>query len=380
MRADCVHTAKLFRRSSLRGSLDADWQIELITSEPELVTPTGCCFDSSGRLLVIECHTHFPPDEYDGPKEDRIYRFDDHDGDGVLDRQRLFFEGGSATMGLARLDDGWIAVASRSRVVRIRDGDDDGVADQHEVLIELKTSETYPHNGLAGLAVSDDGFLYVGQGENLGKPYELIAADGSKQIGGGEGGNIFRCRFDGSELERIATGFWNPFGMQYRSCGSAVDRRQRSRRDATVPLASSDRRGRLWVSVPVRAGRHASAAKLERRVSGHAADGCGDGGGTVHVIAPTGGNCGLPVGATIASNATSWPPRERPGQVIPRSSFRETRTFDPAGMAVAPDGSIYVTDWVDRSYPVHGKGRLWRLSRKPEAPPITDQFPRTVQT
>jgi putative heme-binding domain-containing protein len=35
--------------------------------------------------------------------------------------------------------------------------------------------------------------------------------------------------------------------------------------------------------------------------------------------------------------------------------------FRPTGMAVAPDGSLFFADWVDRSYPVHGKGRLWRL-------------------
>ncbi len=48
---------------------------------------------------------------------------------------------------------------------------------------------------------------------------QLVAADGSKQIGGGEGGNIFRCRFDGSKLERHATGLWNPFGLYFDHTG-----------------------------------------------------------------------------------------------------------------------------------------------------------------
>ncbi len=153
--------------------LDPDWQIELIASEPNLVTPTGCCFDEKGRLLVIECHTHFPPEGYDGPKQDRIYLFDDSDGDGVLDRQRLFYEGGSATMGLCRLDDGWIAVSSRSEVSRIRDSDGDDSADQRELLVSLETEQTYPHNGLTGIAVSTDQWLYIGQGENMGDPYAV---------------------------------------------------------------------------------------------------------------------------------------------------------------------------------------------------------------
>jgi hypothetical protein len=36
--------------------------------------------------------------------------------------------------------------------------------------------------------------------------------------------------------------------------------------------------------------------------------------------------------------------------------------FRPTGMAVAPDGSIYFGDWVLRDYPVHGRGRIWRLA------------------
>lgn len=36
--------------------------------------------------------------------------------------------------------------------------------------------------------------------------------------------------------------------------------------------------------------------------------------------------------------------------------------FRPTGMAIAPDGSLYFGDWVLRDYPVHGRGRIWRLT------------------
>ena len=36
--------------------------------------------------------------------------------------------------------------------------------------------------------------------------------------------------------------------------------------------------------------------------------------------------------------------------------------FRPTGLAVAPDGSLYIGDWMLRDYPVHGRGRIWRLS------------------
>src|SRR5690606_33872077 len=37
---------------------------------------------------------------------------------------------------------------------------------------------------------------------------------------------------------------------------------------------------------------------------------------------------------------------------------------------------VYFTDWVDKSYPLHGKGRLWRLKRNaPQDQASTPDFP-----
>ena len=40
---------------------------------------------------------------------------------------------------------------------------------------------------------------------------------------------------------------------------------------------------------------------------------------------------------------------------------RGGENFRPVGIALAPDGSLYFSDWVDKSYNLHGKGRVWRL-------------------
>jgi len=48
--------------------------------------------------------------------------------------------------------------------------------------------------------------------------------------------------------------------------------------------------------------------------------------------------------------------------------------FRPVDFAVAQDGSLFITDWVDRSYNIHGKGRIWRL-RKTVAPSIPAVVP-----
>src|SRR3954468_6274254 len=58
-------------------------------------------------------------------------------------------------------------------------------------------------------------------------------------------------------------------------------------------------------------------------------------------------------------------------QLVPRgSSYGAQRDivvqgdddFRPTGMAIAPDGSLYFGDWVLKDYPVHTRGRIWRLS------------------
>ncbi|MBC7816385.1 MAG: c-type cytochrome, partial [Planctomycetaceae bacterium] len=36
--------------------------------------------------------------------------------------------------------------------------------------------------------------------------------------------------------------------------------------------------------------------------------------------------------------------------------------FRPVGLATAPDGSLFCTDWVLRDYKLHGHGRIWRIS------------------
>src|SRR5262245_18311046 len=56
--------------------------VELFASAPDIVHPIATDFDSKGRLLVVEIHTHFRPTKYDGPKFDRIRVLEDTNGDG----------------------------------------------------------------------------------------------------------------------------------------------------------------------------------------------------------------------------------------------------------------------------------------------------------
>ncbi|MGE0374534.1 MAG: PVC-type heme-binding CxxCH protein [Planctomycetaceae bacterium] len=335
-------------------------KLDLVASDPDIVTPIGLTFEHRGRLLVVESHTHFPPDDYAGPRSDRIRILEDTDGDGRADRFTSFLEGTVKTMSLRRGPDDWVYVATRMQVFRTRDSDGDGQADASEVIATLQTAGDYPHNGLCGLCFDAGGNLYFGLGENLGASYTLAGSDGTELSGGGEGGNIYRCTVDGKGLTQVATGFWNPFGICTDSAGRvfAVGNDP----DASPPC-------RL-VHV-VDGGDYGFQFRYGRSGKHPLQAWDGELPGTLPMVAGTGEapSAVLPWHGRLY--ASSWGEHRIERFTLKShgasvSADREIVVqgddqFRPVDLAIAPDGSLYFTDWVDRSYNVHGKGRVWRL-------------------
>jgi len=353
-------------RASEPRVLDARWSLERIAGEPEIVTPIGIAFDHRGRVLVVECHTHFPPEAYAGPKSDRIRIAEDTDNDGKLDRWTTFFEGTRATMSLRRGPEPWIYVATRMEVFRICDRDGDDRAETVEPIAKLETPGDYPHNGLCGLAFDPRGGLYFGLGENLGAPYRLVGSDGTALTGGGEGGNIYRCEADGSRLARIATGLWNPFGI-------CVDREGRVFTVENDPDSSPP--CRLLHIVP--GGDYGYQFRYGRSGKHPLQAWNGELPGTLPMVAGTGeAPCAvLPHAGHLL--VTSWGDHRierfalRPQGASFRSSseilVRGDENFRPVDAVIAANGDVLFTDWVDQSYPVHGHGRIWRLTCRDSA-------------
>src|SRR5688500_6341888 len=52
------------------------------------------------------------------------------------------------------------------------------------------------------------------------------------------------------------------------------------------------------------------------------------------------------------------------------------KDFYPSGLTVAPDGSLFVTDWGSRSYELHGKGAIWRVRWKDAKPAARAKEPK----
>lgn len=366
--------------------LDRRLDLDLIAADPEIVTPTGIACDERGRLFVIESHTHFRSKDYSGPKHDRIRLLEDVDGDGVFEKIGNFAEGLRLALGLVVDGPQRLYVITRSALILIEDSDDDGRADRQSKLVRLETPGTFPHNGLSGIALGPLGELYFSLGENSGKSYKLIGSDGQVLASGGEGGNIYRCRADGSGLHLVARGFWNTFGLGFDRSGKllAVDNdpdsrppcrllhiveggdygfRYRNGRSGTHPLTAWD--GELPGTLPMvgRTG-EAPAGILAYESNGLPADYFGK-----WLVSSWGEH---------RIDAFTLRPRGASFGAEQKALVRGGDDFRPVGLCTGPDGSLYFTDWVLRDFQVHGRGRVWRLRAKDQTV-LPDPHPDPVE-
>lgn len=355
-------------------------KLSLIAEHSQLATPTGVDVDEQGRVWVVATHTHFRPDDYVGPAHDEILVFDKA-SDGPADR-RVFYNATTATMDLELGNDGWVYLAERDRILRIRDSDGDGQADVEQDIVVLKSEADYPHNGLSGLAWHPDGDLVFGLGENFAKQWTLTGSDGVAVKGAGEGG-IFRCTADGKKLHWIARGLWNPFGVCVRD-------------DGEIFAAENDpgERPPCRLLHIVDGGEYGYRRKYGPEAHHPFVCWNGELRGTLPMIHPTGeAPCGvLPLGRGLlvpswGDHRIDFMPLRRAGASFESDRItivKGGRYFRPGCIARDPSASgdnpvWYLTDWVDGRYDAHGFGRLWKLevnmkeaswvgSLKPEPP------------
>lgn len=311
-----------------------------------------------------------------------------------------------------------VFLAERSGIWLLEDDDGDDVCDRRTKLVSLETEGNYPHNGLAGFAFDALGWMYFGLGENLGAPYRLVSRESleqrnksqepgssgesvqnpgpqpsesgdetrnsglwtwdSKLSGGGEGGNLYRMWPDGTQLTRWATGFWNP----HASCVDAFGRLFTVDNDP-------DSRPPCRLLHIIAGGDYGYRFRNGRKGLHPFTSWNGEIPGTLPMVAGTGE---APSGILAYEHdafpeeylgnlfVTSWGDhridrfrlKERKDPLRPRELGRSFESiaepvviggenFRPVGIALAPDGSLYVSDWVLRDYKLHGRGRVWRV-------------------
>ncbi|QDU79490.1 Cytochrome c [Polystyrenella longa] len=339
--------------------LQSGVKLTVAAEHPEVATPTGIDVDEAGNIWVVASHTHFPPVEYKGPKFDEIL---------VLSPEgtrSVFYNQTHHTMDLELGKDNWVYLIERSRLLRIRDTDQDGVADESEDLVTLETKAVYPHNGMAGLAWDLNGELMFCLGENFSEAWSMTGTDGTRIKGSSEGG-VFRLQPDGSGLKRVARGMWNPFGLCVRENGEifAVDNDP-----GELPpcrLLQIEEGGDYGYQRQYGAESHHPFVCWNGELRG-----------TLPMVHPVGeAPCGIAafgrglLAPSWGEHHIAFYPLQAQGagyKTSPIQLVKGSRYFRPACIAVNKAESRsnwrswYVTDWVDGRYNVHGYGRIWKL-------------------
>ena len=173
--------------------------VEQVAAPPLVKYPLFAAFDDRGRLFVTEgTGTNLPGPELVKIKRGRILLLEDTNNDGRFDKSTVFADDLVFPQGVL-WHDGVVYAASHPAIWRFEDRDGDGKAEIREPLVN---GFRFTGNGcdIHGPFLGPDGWLYWADGRH---GYTLQC--GGKTLEG-FAARIFRCRTDGSHVERIAGG------------------------------------------------------------------------------------------------------------------------------------------------------------------------------
>lgn len=154
----------------------------------QLEVPSSLAWSNDGTLYVSE---------YNG----RIIALKP-DASGNVTRS-IFAEDLPPTLGVA-FHDGWLYIGRREGVTRLRDDDDDGVADVVESIVEGLPAARHQTDGIA---FGPDGRMYIGQGSRSDRA-EVLGIDPLEA-------GILVADADGSNLRVYASGLRNPYDLAF---------------------------------------------------------------------------------------------------------------------------------------------------------------------
>ncbi|MAS96732.1 MAG: hypothetical protein CMO55_26370 [Verrucomicrobiales bacterium] len=152
---------------------------------------------------------------------DRIIRLEDKDGNGAADHRTLFsdhFNQPLDGIGFSLLaEENVVYFTCIPNLWKITDTDDDGVADEHEAIVEgFGVRVSFIGHDLHGITRGPDGRLYFSIGD---RGYHVTLEDGTVLNDPGRGA-IFRCESDGSGFEVFCRGLRNPQELAFDDYGN----------------------------------------------------------------------------------------------------------------------------------------------------------------
>lgn len=389
---------------ALDGILVADdrLQLTLFASEPMMSNPTNMDIDDRGRVWIAEAYnyrTSLNPRNPTRAEGDRILIMEDTDGDGVADESKVFYQGNdiNAALGIAVFGDK-VYVSVSPYVYVFTDADGDDVPEKKEILFEGVGGEQHDH-GMHSFTFGPDGKFYFNYG-NAGEG--LHYADGSpimdplnrtvnNKTQPYKEGMVFRMNPDGSDVEVLGWNFRNNYEVATDSYGRMwqSDNDDDGNRSTRINYVMDY--GNYGFKDEV-TGADWRARRINMEDSVYQQHWHLNDPGVVPNLLQT--YAGSPTGILVYEGKLL--PEEYQNQVIhsdagpnivraypavpsgagftakiinlldgnPRDNW-----FRPSDVTVAPDGSLFISDWYDPGVGGHAmgdldKGRIYRLAPK----------------
>jgi mono/diheme cytochrome c family protein len=120
--------------------LPPGYHLELVLSEPDVISPAQIAFDGNGRMFVIELRSYMLDADATGQKQpiSRISMHESTKGDGVYDRHTVFVDKLATPRFVTPLDGGAILTmeTDSDEIYKFTDTDNDGVADKKELFFK----------------------------------------------------------------------------------------------------------------------------------------------------------------------------------------------------------------------------------------------------
>ncbi|MBE7536895.1 MAG: ThuA domain-containing protein [Opitutaceae bacterium] len=211
-------------KAASKIELHPDFNLSLVASEPLIDKVMNLEWDEKGRLWVCETPEYpngrrtvntavwkdsgsLHPGKTQRDPEDRISILTDTDGDGVMDKRRVFADKLELVTSFVLHRDGVIASAAPD-IWFLEDTDYDGVADRRTRLYTgLGTFDA--HAVLNNLRWGLDGWIYATHGYSRG---EVKTGDGSRSFGF-IGSGVVRFKPDGTAFEQVSSRSGNCWGL-----------------------------------------------------------------------------------------------------------------------------------------------------------------------
>jgi putative membrane-bound dehydrogenase-like protein len=196
------------------------FQVQLVAAPPLVRYPMAACFDERGRLFVADnVGANYNAAQLEELRPNRILLLEDTDQDGRFDTSTVFADQLTYPAGVEWYR-GALYVASAPYLWRMRDTDEDGVADERQQLVG-RFNYIGIGNDLHGPLLAPDGRLYWTHGRG-GGGHELMDANGNL-IDKNRTAAIFSCWPDGTDIRKHCDGGMdNPVELAFMPEGQMI--------------------------------------------------------------------------------------------------------------------------------------------------------------